>query len=420
MAIIVLVLIGLLASPLCEVEGKISNRRDLAKMGPALSGVFDVTKFGAVGDGSPATTDDGDSANSLAFIQAWRAACDSTGVKRVIIPKGTFMVGPVIFAGPCKAKVTVEIQGIVVANPDITLYSEPEWLLFENVDGVTLTGTGVVDGNGPKNWRLNDCPKNSQCAPLPTSIKFHRVNNGVIEGVRSDNAMFFHIFITNCNDVKIQNVKITAPFNSPNTDGIHIGSSTLVSITNTIIGTGDDCVSIGHGSKDITVTGVTCGPGHGISVGSLGKYKDELEVKGVLVKNCTLIGTTNGARIKSWPGNKANKASAITFEDLVMDHVKNPIIIDQQYGKKTSKEASHVKISDVHFRNIRGTSTTNEVVTLACSPALPCEGIEIADINLTFDGKVLRSKRVPPLLGVLASCSNAKVVLKGKHDGIKC
>lgn len=74
------------------------------------------------------------------------------------------------------------------------------------------------------------------------------------------------------------------------------------------------------------------------SVGSLGKYKDELEVVRVLVKNCTLSGTTNGARIKSWPGNKPNKASAIIFEDLVMDHVKNPIIIDQQYGKKESKE----------------------------------------------------------------------------------
>ncbi|XP_074267525.1 exopolygalacturonase clone GBGE184-like [Silene latifolia] len=392
----------------------------LATTAFALPAVFDVTKYGAVGDGSPATTDDGDSANSLAFIQAWRAACDSPGVTRVIIPKGTFMVGPVLFSGPCKSTVTVEIQGIVLANPDVTLYSEPEWILFENVDGVTLTGTGVVDGNGPKTWSLNDCSKSSDCAPLPTSIKFHRVNNGVIDGIKSDNAMFFHMFITNCQNVAIRNVKITAPFNSPNTDGIHIGGSTLVNITNSIIGTGDDCISIGHGSKDITVTGVTCGPGHGISIGSLGKYNNELEVSKVLVKNCTLIGTTNGARVKSWPGNKPNKASGIIFEDLIMDHVKNPIIIDQQYGKKKSTEASHVKISDVHFRNIRGTSTTNEVVTLACSPAIPCEGIEISNINLTFDGKQVLHRKVAPNLGVLAICSNAKVTFSGKHDGINC
>ncbi|KAL9247149.1 hypothetical protein vseg_020612 [Gypsophila vaccaria] len=385
-----------------------------------LPGIFDVTKFGAIGDGSPATTDDGDSANSLAFIQAWRAACDSVGLTRVIVPKGTFMVGPVIFAGPCKAHVTVEIQGIVIANPDVTLYSEPEWLLFENVDGVTLTGIGVVDGNGPKNWRLNDCPKNSECAPLPTSIKFHRVNNGVIDGIKSDNAMFFHIFITNCQHVAIHNVKITAPFNSPNTDGIHIGGSTFVNITNSFIGTGDDCVSIGHGSRDITVTGITCGPGHGISVGSLGKYKDEQEVSRVLVKNCTLVGTTNGARIKSWPGNKPNRATSITYEDIVMDHVKNPIIIDQQYGKKSVGEASHVKISDVHFRNIRGTSTTNEVMTFACSSAMPCEGIEVADINLVFDGKQLLHRKAGLIPGILSSCLNAKVTFLGKHDGLKC
>ena len=85
------------------------------------------------------------------------------------------------------------------------------------------------------------------------------------------------------------------------------------------------------------------------SVGSLGKYKDELEVVGVLVKNCTLSGTTNGARIKSWPGNKPNKASAITFEDIIMDHVKNPIIIDQQYGKKASSEVTTTHILPFFF-----------------------------------------------------------------------
>ncbi|XP_021763214.1 exopolygalacturonase clone GBGE184-like [Chenopodium quinoa] len=391
---------------------------------PVPSGaVFDITKHGATPGAADDTDDEGESANSLAFIQAWKAACGGIGATRVLIPKGIFVTGPVIFAGPCKAKVTVEIQGNVLANTDISLYSEPHVIMFENVEGVTLTGTGVVDGQGAKHWQSNDCSKNSNCAALPTSIKFHRVNNSVIEGVQSVNPMFFHMFVSNCHNVTIRNVKIAAPFNSPNTDGIHIGSSDLVTIADSLIGTGDDCVSIGHGSRQITVTGVTCGPGHGISVGSLGKYNNELEVVGVLVKNCTLSGTTNGARIKTWPGNKANKASAITYEDLIMDHVKNPIIIDQQYGKKKSSEASHVKISDVHFKNIRGTSATTELVTFACSPALPCEGIEVADVNLSFEGKAVLHKLKKPLgaIGNLATtCMNAKVIFNGKNGGIGC
>ena len=76
--------------------------------------------------------------------------------------------------------------------------------------------------------------------------------------------MFFHMFVSNCQNVTIRGVKLEAPFNSPNTDGIHIGSSEFITVANTIIGTGDDCVSIGHGSKNINVLGVTCGPGHGI------------------------------------------------------------------------------------------------------------------------------------------------------------
>ena len=56
-----------------------------------------------------------------------------------------------------------------------------------------------------------------------------------------------------CNNFTFDGFKVIAPADSPNTDGIHIGRSTGVRILNTNIGTGDDCVSIGDGTKDLIV-----------------------------------------------------------------------------------------------------------------------------------------------------------------------
>jgi galacturan 1,4-alpha-galacturonidase len=67
------------------------------------------------------------------------------------------------------------------------------------------------------------------------------------------------------------------------------------------------------------------------SIGSLGKYPNEREVKGISIKNSQLIGTTNGLRIKTWPEKYGGGASEISFSNINMTNVKNPIIIDQEY-----------------------------------------------------------------------------------------
>ncbi|CAN1328972.1 Probable galacturan 1,4-alpha-galacturonidase SALK6 [Linum perenne] len=178
-------------------------------------------------------------------------------------------------------------------------------------------------------------------------------------------------------NITLNNLHITAPKDSPNTDGVHIGKSSQITVQNTIIGTGDDCVSIGDSVEQVTVTNVTCGPGHGISIGSLGKYPEEKPVTGVFVKNCTLADTDNGVRIKSWP-------------DL------NPI-------------ASKVKISDVFFKNIKGTSKNPEAMFMNCSQLFPCQNIQLTDIDLTYPKGVAKSK-----------CFNVKPVVTGVCNPPPC
>lgn len=345
------------------------------------SGTFNVKSFGARGDGR---NDD-----SHAFTAAWKAACGATGSAKLLIPKGTYLLGPVKFVGPCKTvrSITVQMQGYLKATTDLNRYgSSDDWIEFGWVEGLTLTGGGTFDGQGAESWPYNKCPTSAHCKILPTNVKFVQMTNTIVKSITSLNSKFFHIALVDCRDFRGSGIKISAPGNSPNTDGIHLERCTGVTISDSVIGTGDDCVSIGHGNSQITIDSVSCGPGHGISVGSLGKYQNEGDVTGLLVKDCTLSGTTNGIRIKTWANSPdTSVASNITFEDIVMNHVSNPIIIDQTYCPYTTCDSmapSRVKLSDIFFRNIRGTSSSPVAVTLDCSKGMPCQNVNLHDVHL--------------------------------------
>ena len=373
-----------------------------ARRSLADGAVFDVTKYGAKPDGK--------SESALALIKAWNAACKSSGPAKLVIPPGKFMAGEVVFAGPCTAKpVTIELQGTLLARTDLSLFTRNVWISVENVDGIEVLGGGTFNGQGEASWKMSD-KKNSENR-LPDSLVFQKVTNANVKDIHLVNSKGFHMKITSgSGKFTVDNLSITAPGNSPNTDGIHISKSTEVTITNSKIGTGDDCISIGDGNHDVSVSKIQCGPGHGISIGSLGKRETETDLKGVTVSNCTLTGTTNGARIKSYRASPKLQASTIVFEDIIMNNVQNPIIIDQNYNSKNKNGGSNVKLSDVHFRNIRGTSATGVAVALHCSEAAPCEGVELADINLTTAKG-----------GAISSvCEHAKATFRGKQSPAAC
>ncbi|XP_011097084.2 polygalacturonase-like [Sesamum indicum] len=207
----------------------------------------------------------------------------------------------------------------------------------------------------------------------------------------------------------------SAPGDSPNTDGIHLGRDTMINIKDSIIKTGDDCVSIGDESKEIHIQNVTCGPGHGISVGSLGGYAEEKDVQGIYVTNCTFIGTTNGVRVKTWPSAPATlTVSDLHFEDLIMDNVSSPIIIDQEYCPHNlckKDRPSSIKITNVSIKNVRGTTNTAEAVTFICSGLKPCENVEVGDIDLTYNGN-----QGP----ITTKCANVKPKFVGKQNPPVC
>ncbi|KAK4736836.1 hypothetical protein R3W88_000533 [Solanum pinnatisectum] len=179
----------------------------------------------------------------------------------------------------------------------------------------------------------------------------------------------------------------------------HLNNLEIEGVFDSNIGTGDDCISIFAGSQNINISGVTCGPGHGISIGSLVNKPNEV-VKDVHVKNCTLIATQNGMRIKTWASSNVGEATSIYFEDIIMDKVNNPIIIDQHYcpSHTCSYEKSFVQIKDVTFNNIRGTTNSLVAVYFNCSSSLLCQNINLNDIKLITDNNAKPT---------IALCANA-------------
>ncbi|XP_057969361.1 probable polygalacturonase At3g15720 [Malania oleifera] len=357
----------------------------LASSGLGSTPSFNVIDYGAVGDGR---TDD-----SPAFLKAWKAACQapSNTPTLVVIPgKRTFLLKPATFSGPCKPpRITFRVEGNIVAPNQKAAWKGfhvNTWLVFSSVNGLTVNGGGQFDGQGSA-WWSQLCSNNA--------LTFRRCNNLRLNGLRHTNSQRNHMTITACNGAVISNLNITAPGTSPNTDGINIASSSNIQIRNSIIATGDDCIAVSGGSSNINITGISCGPGHGISIGSLGQGGYDT-VENVNVQNCTLIGTLTGVRIKTWQGG-SGYARKISFKGIKLVEVITPIIIDQFYCPSQvncQNKTSAVKVSDVSYRGIVGTSSSaDKVINLSCSQTVGCTDIQLDHVYIksTVPGKKARS-----------------------------
>ncbi|CAI0465410.1 unnamed protein product [Linum tenue] len=326
--------------------------------------------FGATGTG---TTDD-----SNAFINTWKAACGAVSSSPVIlIPQGkTFLLKPIWFQGPCKSPIQVQVKGKLLALPNLGSWKGldiHEWLAFSQVQGLIIDGQGQgqIDGQGYNWWKA--------CS---NALRISNCVNVRLSGLKHFNSQRNHISIDGCNDVIVSGLHIFAPEQSPNTDGIDIAGSTNIQVMNSVIQTGDDCIAINTLCSNINITGVTCGPGHGISVGSLGMNGEVAKVEGIYVQNCTFTGSTNGARIKTWQGG-AGYARHIIFDDITLINTDNPIIIDQYYCPNCVNQTSAVQISDVSYSRIRGTSATPTAISLMCSQTQGCTDIRLMHIKIT-------------------------------------
>ncbi|KAK3021840.1 hypothetical protein RJ639_046229, partial [Escallonia herrerae] len=407
-----------------DMEAGIFSLKQLERLAASVKTVS-VDSFGAKGDG---TSDD-----TKAFEKAWKEACSSTGAVLVVPKNKNYLVKPIRFTGPCKSAFIMQLYGTIEASDDRSDYNgdRRHWLRFDSVQNLVVQGGGVIDGNG-KIWWQNSCKVNKAlvshschkffnivvhkmsplpCKDAPTALTFYKCKNLVVQNLKIQNAQQIHVSFEKSVNVRASNLMVTAPEKSPNTDGIHVTDTQNIQISSCVIGTGDDCITIVSGSQKVQGIDITCGSGHGISIGSLGSKNSEAYVWDVTVNRVKLSGTTNGVRIKTWQGGSGS-ASNIKFQNIDMHDVSNPIIIDQNYcdeDEPCNQQGSAVQVKNVVYQNIKGTSASDVAIKFDCSKSFPCQGIVLEEINLVRQGgkaakAVCNNVRLNQMGGVSPHC----------------
>jgi polygalacturonase len=115
---------------------------------------FSLDSYGARGDGRHDDTQ--------ALARAWEAACFSPRPAVLLVPGGKrYLLKLVALSGPCKSSVTVTVEGTLVASRDRSDWigggggtdRRRHWIVFRQVDGLTVGGGGAVDGSGETWWK---------------------------------------------------------------------------------------------------------------------------------------------------------------------------------------------------------------------------------------------------------------------------
>ncbi|KAG6509643.1 hypothetical protein ZIOFF_027643 [Zingiber officinale] len=332
-----------------------------------LAATYRVTDYGAKGDG---ITDD-----TQAFTNAWRAVClNSTEASTLLIPGGkVYLLGLTKFGGPCKHYIKVQVDGNLKRVDEVWSDDDNNWLLFINLNGITVAGAGEIDGQGASWWackkakahvRISRCKCKSINARLYFLLKYLitidqydmidydarvqslallHVTRAQVLGLSFKNSAMMHVAVGMSVGVRISNLKITAPAESPNTDGIHVERSRHVIISDCQISTAE----------------------------------------GIHVSDSTIVRTDNGVRIKTWQG-ATGFARDISFRNISLTEVRNPIIIDQFYCPRggCKNETSAVQVSNVKFIGVKGTSANDMAIRLECSQSSGCHDVVMEDVDI--------------------------------------
>jgi polygalacturonase len=146
---------------------------------------------------------------------------------------------------------------------------------------------------------------------------------------------------------------------------------------------------------------------HGISIGSVSHGT----VTNVTVEDIRFYNSRNGLRIKTFP-NFSGLVSGITFRNIQLTRVRNPMVITGNYCPHPPCPPGSVAVlvRGITFEDIRGTGSSPKGVVghFDCSEISPCTGITLRRVQLQRVGGGEASFRCEHASGAVAQNATPK------------
>lgn len=365
-----------------------------------MSYLFNIRDYGAVGDGLVKDTN---------AVQRTIDACAEAGGGRVVLPAGTYLCGTLYL----KSNVEFHLAGgaVVLGSPDLTDYNKndvfPENQTFsiENVTGahlivaycqenVSITGTGTINGNSTRffgplpegkvaTYRFKTANYPIVTARPAQMVFFCRCRRVSVQDVKLLDSTYWNLFLLGCEDVQIRGITISNPPATQNGDGIDIDCSRNVTVSDCVIRSGDDCITIranryplgdnARPCENITVTNCvlrspTCAFRVGVGDG---------EIRNCSISNIVVAEARTAVNMISRYSESARHGTQIEqvhFSDFVAD-VCMPFVLG--VGPIAQSPAYMRNISFSRFR-----VTARAGSQVAGNPRIPMENFRFTEIDL--------------------------------------
>ena len=364
------------------------------------AGEFDVSRYGAVGDGKTLNTE--------AFSKAIDA-CTAAGGGTVVVPAGRYLVGTIII----KSNVELHLQNgatLLCSTDveDVPLMPKCKYPCLYNVRGtrafiyaeaqsnIALTGSGTIDGQGSA-WKPG--PRRGTFDERPRVILFVSCKDVRVEGIRLRNSPAWMQHYLDCDNVRVHGIDVFNHANM-NSDGIDIDGCRNVRISDSVFDADDDGIclkSTGPAAcEDIVITNcVASSHCNAIKTGteSTGGFKR------VTISNCTVKPSANkkvvfgfregitGITVGCVDGGICED---IKISDITIEGTRVPIFV--RLGKRNRAHTAGAKVtkdstmSGISISNITATGAGDWGCSFLGLPGNPIKNLQLHDINITFSG----------------------------------
>ncbi|KAL3835454.1 hypothetical protein ACJIZ3_010190 [Penstemon smallii] len=380
-----------------------SNHRPIPNLRPL---VFNLTDFGAIGDGK--------TMNTNAFERAI-SEIHRRGGGQLNVEAGRWLTAPfnltshmTLFLAQNAVILGIDDENYWPLMPPLPSYgygrerAGPRYgslIHGQNLRDVVITGhNGTISGQGQTWWtKYRKHLLNHTRGPLVQLMWSRDIH---ISEVTLRDSPFWTLHPYDCQNVTIRNVTILAPLSgAPNTDGIDPDSCENMVIEDCYISVGDDGIAIKSGwdqygiayarpSTNIIIRNVIVRSmiSAGVSIGS------EMSggVSNITVENLLVWNSKRGIRIKTSAG-RGGYVRQITYRNLTLENVRVGIVIKTDYNEHpdTGYDPNALPIiEDINFDGIRGQGIRIPVRVYG-SQEIPVRNVTFRDmlVGITYKKK---------------------------------